>query len=300
VIPASFPTASAKLHRVALVTGKGGVGKTTVAVGLAAGAVARGESAVLVEFGDGEAGRRALGRHGRGVEHVVIDPLDAVVRFGGEVFGSTLLARAVLGNFAVKRFVRAAPAIRELAMLECVRMIAADHRKASVIVDLPATGHGVAWLRVPAQLRGVLASGPAVEVVDRLCRELIAPGRASIVVVTLPERLVLRETLELWQAIRRDVGIPPARLVINRFPRALPAEALADAERLAARGDDLGAAASELVGALVARETARSEALESLAEALVSTALPAVILPEAQADPRCDEVAAWLRAEHFS
>jgi arsenite/tail-anchored protein-transporting ATPase len=294
------PQSGSPLSRIVLVTGKGGVGKTTVAAGLAAGAAAREKGAVLIEFGDGDAGRRALGRHGKGVEHVVIHPLEAVARFGGEVFGSTLLARAVLGNFAVKRFIRAAPAIRELSMLECVRMIAADHPKGRIVVDLPATGHGVAWLRVPSQIRGVLAKGPAVAVVDRLCRELIAPGRCSVVVVTLPERLVLRETLELWQAIGRDVGIPPSRLLLNRFPVELPVEALADAERLAAGTGPVAAAARELALFLTTREAARSEALESLGEALRSTALDPVILPEAQSDPRCDEVAGWLAREHFA
>ena len=46
-------------------------------------------------------------------------------------------------------------------------------------VDLPATGHGVAWLRVPAQLRDVSQKGPLHDLTDRIVREVVSPGRAS-------------------------------------------------------------------------------------------------------------------------
>src|SRR6516162_9234947 len=110
--------AGSTLARIVFVTGKGGVGKTTVAAGLAAHA---GPSqGVLVEFGDGEAGKRALGGRSAMVEHLVVRAEDALARAAAPLFGSGLLARIVLGNFAVKRFLAAAPAIREVAMLETV------------------------------------------------------------------------------------------------------------------------------------------------------------------------------------
>lgn len=286
----------APLAQTILVTGKGGVGKTTVAVGLAAAVAETGEGAVVVEFGDGEAGRRLLRRHRKGrIKHVVIAPQDAVARAAVPLFGSALIAKAVLGNFAFKRFLRATPAVRELAMLECVRMVAAENPSCRVVVDMPATGHGIAWLRVAGQLRAFAGSGPLHDLADRVCRELLAPKRSSIVVVTLPERLVLQETLELCDAMDKQVGVFPSRLVVNRFPQALPAQALDDARELLASGKL--PAVGELVAVMEARHAALNEADASLREVLHAAAIPPVVLPAAPADPTPAEIAQWLSAE---
>jgi hypothetical protein len=285
-----------RLAAAVLVMGKGGVGKTTVAASLAVLDAETHGRAVLVEFGDGESGRRALAGARRGVEHVVIRPAEAIQRGATPLFGSATLARLALGNFAMRPLLRAAPAVRELAMLESVRQIVAERPGLRVVVDMPATGHGVAWLRVPRQGRDFLATGPLFELCDRLGRELVAPGRASIVVVTLPERLVLEETVELCTAIADEAGMPVDRVVVNRVPVALPPEALDDARALAAVAGPLAAPALELAELLACRQAARAEALASL-DALARTDLALWRVPLAPVDPSAKDVARWLRAE---
>ena len=286
------PEKQAPLSQVVLVTGKGGVGKTTVALWLASAAAARDGSSVLVEFGDGESGRRLLARRKNTIVHEVIAPQEAIARCAASIFGSGLVAKAVLGNFALKRFLRATPAIRELAMLECVRLVAEEHPKKRVVVYMPATGHGVAWLRVPAQMRDFTAAGPLFSLCDRVCRELLIEKRTSIVVVTLPEPLVLSETRQLVDAMAKDVGMRPALVLVNRFPAALPAGALDDARALAGVPGIAG-----LVRALEARAAAGTEARDALHGAFAGAGLLPVLLPQAPSDPQMQEVAAWLTAE---
>ncbi|MBI4704716.1 MAG: hypothetical protein HY744_26740 [Deltaproteobacteria bacterium] len=283
------------LARVVLVTGKGGVGKTTVAAGLAVAAAAQGAGAVLVEFGDGLSGRRALGKRPRRVEHLALAPVQAVVRAATPLFHSRVLTGLVLGNFAMRPLVRAAPAVREMGMLEAVRQIAAAHPKRRIVVDMPAAGHCVAWLRLPQQAREAIDRGPLHEMCDRVVRELLSPGMVSIAVVTLPERLVLRETRELCRALRREVGLDIDRLVVNRMPAPLPEQALEEARELAGRGGDLGPDAAELARILEVRRATRAEALAALSEIMGHGAEPLVLLPLAAADPDAVTVAAWLQ-----
>jgi hypothetical protein len=285
-----------KLAPAVLVMGKGGVGKTTVAASLAVLAAETHGMAVLVEFGDGQSGKRALlGAH-RGIEHVIIRPEDAIARGATPLFGSATLARLALGNFAMKPLLRAAPAIRELAMLESVRQVTAERPGVRVVVDMPATGHSVAWLRVPRQGRDFLGSGPLFEMCDRLGRELIAKGRSSIIVVTLPERLVMEETLELCTAVARDTGLAVDHIVVNRMPVAMPAQALVDAREQAGRPGPLAAPAAQLAAILAAREAASTEALAALG-ALASHDHQIWRVPLAPVDPSAKDVARWLRAE---
>ena len=283
------------LAPVVLVVGKGGVGKSTVAAGLAVLEAQNRGSSVLVEFGDGEAGRRNLVGL-PGVRHVALDGDEALRRASGPLFGSAVLAKLVLDNFAMRPLVRAAPGVKEIALLEAVRQTHVKHPDVRVVVDMPATGHSVAWLRAPRQGRDFLGSGPLFELCDRLARELVAPGRLSVLVVTLPERLVIEETLELCAAIGQETALEVDRVVVNRVPRALPPQALGDARALAARLGPHAATAVALVDVLRAREEASAAALAAVEE-LSCRRCPSWSLPLAAADPTAAQAAEWLRAE---
>lgn len=286
----------APLAPIVLVTGKGGVGKTTLAAGLAEAAARRDGRAVLVEFGDGESGQRVLGPKSR-VTHEVVDPKDALERAVARLLGSKLLAKIFIGNFAVRRMLRAAPALRELAMLDAVGQIADRAKGARVVVDMPATGHGLAWLRLPVQMRDLFGSGGLYELTERLVHRLVAPRNCSVVVVTLPERMVLQETIELCSALEREVGMPAARLVVNRFPGALPPAALQQARALS-NGGALAGPGARLVEVLEARESARAEAIEALRTApSLGVDVRPLLLPQAAFDPTADQVAEWLIRE---
>ena len=285
-----------------LVMGKGGVGKTTIAASLALLEAQLRGRAVLVEFGDGESGRRALGaKKGsvgtfKGVEHVVIDADEAIQRGSAPLFGSSTLAKLALDNFAMRPLLRAAPAIREIAMLESVRQIAAERPGVRVIVDMPATGHGVAWLRTARQGRSFLGSGPLFDLCDRVARQLVAPGRASPIVVTLPERLVLEETLELCASIAHDPGLPVAAIIVNRVPRGFGADAMRETRALHVASP--GGGASALLALLESRAAASLEAAGAL-NGLTGGPTSLWTVPLYPTDPDVETVARALREQGY-
>ncbi len=284
------------LAPVVLVLGKGGVGKTTMAAGLAVlDAETHGMSA-LVEMGDGLSGRRALAGARHGVEHIVLQPDECLQRGATPLFGSAILAKVALGNFAMKPLLRAAPAIRELAMLEAVRQAAADRPGVRIVVDMPATGHSIAWLRVPKQGRALLGEGPLFEMCERLAQELLAPGRVSLVVVTLPEPLVLEETLELCANVTAETGLPVDRIVVNRVAQPVDPSALEDARALAGKPGPLAEHAAKLASVLEGRQAAASAAMAAL-EPLIHRHHALWRVPLSPVDPSARDVARWLRAE---
>jgi len=141
---------------LALVLGKGGVGKTTVARGLAALEGRRGRSPVVLEPGLGA----ALGADAQqGIETWRLDELAALRDAVAHMFGSPRLAQAILGQFAIKRIVTVVPGLREMALL--LAAVTRAETGQPVIVDMPATGHGLAWIATVELLRSLSPIGRA-------------------------------------------------------------------------------------------------------------------------------------------
>ncbi|MBI5533941.1 MAG: PhoH family protein [Deltaproteobacteria bacterium] len=279
---------------VVFVTGKGGVGKTTVAAGLAIQAARAGQTAALVEFDDGQAGARALGRDVSEIAHVVVIYDKALVEALASVLGSRILARAIVSQRAIRRMVRAVPALREFALLERVRALAAEHKYQRIVVDLPSSGHALDWLRVPKAFERFLGNSPLGNMGKSIHREIVAPGRAEIVVVTLAEPLVVKETEELCRRMRSELGIAPALVVVNRTVVADPEGAWSAAKELSTSEDGVGAAARELLQIIEARAEQAEDTAYAFGLARAMDAGHVMSLPDTPNDPVASQVAQWL------
>jgi CobQ/CobB/MinD/ParA family nucleotide binding protein len=278
---------------VTFVTGKGGVGKSTVAGALALRAARQGARAALVEFDDGEAGARVLRGADKTVGHVVVTYDAALEQTVGGLLGGTLMARTLLGHGAVRRLVKAMPALREFVSLEQVRALVAGGSFDRVFVDLPASGHAVDWLRVPGAFERFLLGGPLGTVGRRLREELVEEGKSDLVLVTLAEPLVMRETEDLAGRLQSELGRGASLVVINRVARPDPAGAREAAERLVAASPGL-AAPGAFAGLLGARATLAAEGARAVSMARGVEAAALVALPEAPVDPQVVDVARWL------
>lgn len=280
---------------VVFVTGKGGVGKTTVAAALALEAAGGGERAVLVELRDGEAGARALG-DGRGqVEHAVVRLDEAVQDAVAGLLGSRTLARLLVRHWVVRRLVAAAPGVSELGALEAIRARADRGGFDRMVVDLPSAGHAVGWLKVASAVARFARIGPFHDLARRIDELVRDPARSTIVVVALPEPLVLRETAELCDSLDREIGRRPELLIVNRVPID-DGPAATEAARALAGADDAAPAAREVLELLESREARVAWARTALGEASALSAGSRIELPEGPADPGPRELVDWLRA----
>jgi len=208
--------------RTILVLGKGGVGKTTVAKALVDALAARGLGARRLELGLG-----AGASTGPGV--TFIDPDQAFERAAEPIFGSRALVRAAFGHSAVKELLTVVPGLREYALLVVALGLAdaSGRRRANernddrVVVDMPATGHGLAWLSAARRLAAVAGRGRAHQQAIGLDQALRSRADTGLVLVTQCEPLILSETDELRSSLRATLERDPDLLVVNRVPRPL-------------------------------------------------------------------------------
>lgn len=211
--------------RLAVVTGKGGVGKTTVAAAIAKLAAKSGLRVLACEIGQepgvpsrlGEAlgGKPTLSSSepvpiAPNLDLVLLTPADGHRAFLRDVLPLGFLADRALRAKALQRFLAAAPALQELGVLYRGLSLIKQMRRADeprwnlLVLDAPATGHTVAFASLPEVALRIFPTGPIGRALREGADVLTDPHRTVTIVTTLPEALPVAEALELVHGLEEQ------------------------------------------------------------------------------------------------
>ena len=210
--------------RFILVTGKGGVGKTTLCAAEALNLADKGKRVLVamcnakerlsVMLGSAPIGS-TVGQVADNIWAVNMRPDDALEEYGTLVFRSRTLYRALFDNRYVRAFLRAVPGMQEWSMLgkawwhTTERLPDGSFKYDVVLLDAPATGHGLDMLRVPRVILEVVPPGLLRRDAERAVALLRDPRTTAVVLVTLPEEMPTTETIELVsEFFRKPTDLP--------------------------------------------------------------------------------------------
>ena len=217
-------------RRFLFVTGKGGVGKTTICAVIAQALAESGRRVLVAVQGAKDGISSLLGRPPLGTEitelapriyGVALEAGPAIREYGQMKLKSRLLAGAIFENRFVQSFFAGAPGLKEWALLGKAWYHSTETtpdgapRFDTVLFDAPSTGHGLDMLRVPKVILDLAPPGILRADAERAWRMFQDPSQAGAVVVTLPEELPVNETEELVHALRGELELPIAALVVN-------------------------------------------------------------------------------------
>ncbi len=222
--------------RVVLLTGKGGVGRSTLTAALATVAQRRGLRVLVCDIGDDPNDYSPLARHfGKerlpyapgfvvpGIQGVMLQARTGHELFFKSVLRSGTLARAALSSDALRRLLSAGPSFKEMGvffqLLTLLRAHAADGQPLHqlLLIDMPATGHTLSLTGLPDLLLRLIPRGPIAAALKEGQSYLNDPAQGAAWVVTIPETLPVSECLELLEGLRQT-GMPTGGILMNRIP----------------------------------------------------------------------------------
>jgi len=274
-------------RRLVILSGKGGVGKSVVGMALAVAAHRRGKRVLFVEVGAALPASKLLGGEA-GLSSLNLDPPAVMDEYVQKTVRVELLALKVLQSPVYRRFFAAAPGLADLMVLGKITVLVESQARWShrplhdlVIVDAPATGHGLAFLKVPLAASEAVPVGPVGNNARRILRLLRDPERTALGIVAIPEEMAAVEAAELNRLAIDEVGLVPRVLFLNqcherRFTDPQEAAVL----RLAAGPADGSLAPGvTLAGALAAaRRHIRRRKLTRFYETRLRRAIPAPLV----------------------
>jgi anion-transporting ArsA/GET3 family ATPase len=206
--------------RLVFVTGKGGVGKTTVAGCLARVAARRGKRVIVCEVASGEQWHDEV-EVAPLIHSIAVDPELAMREYLSDQVGGAL-SKVMTSSRVFTYLAAAAPGLRELLTIGKVWDLAQlDQRRTGstpydlVILDAPATGHALGMLRTPRTFRDVARVGPISRQAGRIDEFLSDPALTGVVAVAGPEEMPVNETIDFIAALDEEMQMKPDAVVVN-------------------------------------------------------------------------------------
>jgi len=289
--------------RLAIVSGKGGVGKTTVAAALALAVAREGKQVLLVEVEQREGlaslfGEKHIGyeetRLAPNVTGLSVVPDEALVEYLYLFYGIRYVGRVLKGSKAVDFATNIAPGLRDILLIGKLkeaerRRVAGTYAYDLIVLDAPPTGRLPRFLEAPRAVVELVHSGPIRTQAQGVLDMVSDPKRCQVILVTLPEDMPVAETADAKEALTK-LGVAVGPVVVNGvFPDAFAPDDLTemaadprvalerDAEHSGVSlGGDAIEALSRVAGAHARRTIHQHEAIEDLSR---ETGLPQLRLP---------------------
>jgi anion-transporting ArsA/GET3 family ATPase len=294
--------------RLVFVTGKGGVGKTTVAAALGLVAARAGKRTIVCEVAQQERMSRVFRREGVGYTEtqletdlyaISIDPQESMDEYLRSQIKPTALYALLFDNRLFQYFAAATPGMRELVTIGKIWELAQFERRNPqatpydlVIVDAPSTGHGIGFLRTPRTFRDTARVGPISRQAGKIDAFIGDPTTTGVVAVAVPEEMPVNETVELERELRDEMDMELDAVVVNALlPERFSADEAERIEQAAASNGSPGVEAA-LKAALFEHRRARTQRaeLERLSQELRRRPLTLPFLFDPELDLRSFEL----------
>ena len=216
-------------QQIVFVTGKGGVGKSTIAAAIAFKKANEGFKTLLVELGDQSFYREFFELPGvnyqarslrKNLDVVLWSGPECLKEYAMHLLKIESLYRLFFENKVSRTLINVAPGLPELSVLGKITSGPRKHGPTEpydfIIVDAYATGHFISLLRAPRGMAKAIQYGPMGEQSRSIDQTIVDQNICKFYYVTLPEELPMKETQELHETLKNEFKIE-GQWILNRI-----------------------------------------------------------------------------------
>ncbi|MBI2608678.1 MAG: AAA family ATPase [Deltaproteobacteria bacterium] len=205
--------------KLIFVTGKGGVGKSSVAGALSLNFIKQGEKVLLIELEKPSTIRTFFPQShpNRLLHHLdlkVMDSEESLKEYVLKIIKLGVLYKVAFENKVFQIFLNASPGIKELILLGHIHYLLENSSYDRIVVDMPASGHALEYLEVPKIIAKFMSSGPLFKIAQTVQATL---QKSALLYVSLPEELSLSETFDFCEKLKTKLGKVPDFIILNQF-----------------------------------------------------------------------------------
>lgn len=239
--------------RLIFVTGKGGVGKTTIATLLGLINARQKKKTLILEYNSLGQIPKLFGAESEPHKEIALAPYLSTQNLSPSACFEEYVIRQIrfktlyktlFNNSFVQNFVKAVPGLNELLLLGKTMDLERKESEDSsgkplydcIIVDTPASGHAFSLFEVPYTVINAAKVGPLVHNAELVIKLIEDHNKSSFVFGTLLEEMPVNETFEFVQKIHRQTNCHISGFFLNQV---LPKRKTIAAKKLKSLPDDL-------------------------------------------------------------
>lgn len=196
--------------RLIIVSGKGGVGKTTLAHGITRELSRQGLKAYYTSF-DQSCPSEILKD---GTPRFLTSPEESSEIYIGLKLKSPLIAKWVMKTPFFKALFQVLPPLGHMILLGHYIKELEDNPDKYIVLDSPASGHAMSMMSSLTNFKEIFKFGVLVEDIDRMNNFLKQPKNVKTIIASIPTEMSIEEGLDLKKFFK-DWGIENVSLVIN-------------------------------------------------------------------------------------
>lgn len=223
-------------QKILFIVGKGGVGRTSLACAFGLHYAEAGYKTLIVQWNFRDFIGPLFSQPPVGHTHKEVYPGLFVMNYDPEMtlkeyfvdhLHMGLFYNFILENPQVKKLIKSTPSLEEIFFLGRIFWLSELAREEKgydfqkILVDTPATGHGISLFSLISTVAGFPFQGPLIYEATRTAKLLQDPEKTGIIVVGLPEELSFEETKESISYLRKEAERDPLALIVNKSIYAL-------------------------------------------------------------------------------